>query len=449
MELEELAIGALTPYAKNSRTHSAAQVEQIANSINEFGFTNPILVDESNTIIAGHGRLLAAQRLGMANIPVIRLEGLSDEQKRAYVIADNQLALNAGWDLNTLKAELAVLDTDGFDVDLLGFDSTFIDDLLSDDDVGLVDPDSVPDVMADAVSVVGDIWLLGDHRAMCGDSTQIDAVMRLTAGRTAQLLHADPPYGMGKEADGVENDNLTGEKLDAFQMEWWTTFRLFLADNASAYIWGNAAELWRLWYRGGLEASEPLRLRNEIVWDKGDTPGMKSGLLTQYPNASERCLYIQLGRKGAPVSATGRPYFDNAHSVMRDTWTFGRATGSDRHGHATPKPVDMMERVMLSSLPRTRTLSGMVSIPAAIKPSDNCSRSLAWNRGGRFNGSIVCLNPGAESPSFAPAQASIVFVCSSEHVRRGHLYLVAQAGSDGRDVACNVSTCSLVARGYS
>jgi DNA modification methylase len=276
---------------------------------------------------------------------------------------------------------------------------------------------------------------------LCGDSTAITNVEKLLNGEKAQLLHADPPYGMGKASDGVLNDNLYNDDLDDFQMEWWATFRPFLEDNASAYIWGNAPELWRLWYKAGLGSSELMELRNQIVWDKKAIPGMASPDLTQFPIASEHCLFFALGQQfrgnvnqdGYPpewdsvrlyladeaaaakitpqdikdvcgvqmfshwfttsqfnlipdkhyvtLQATypgrflrpwrqlkvawdkvksiptqkiqeARSYFDNAHDVMRDVWEFSRVTGEERHGHATPKPVAMMERVMKSSLPK-------------------------------------------------------------------------------------------------
>lgn len=434
----------LQPYAKNARTHSDEQVDQIAASMREFGFTNPILVDSADGIIAGHGRLAAAKRLGLESVPVIVLDYLSDAQRRAYILADNKLALNAGWDDALLSEELRSLQDDDFDLALTGFSDDELDDLLPDVEElppGDGDEDAVPEVQAEAVSQTGDVWLLGKHRVMCGDSTSISDVEKLMAGATAQLLHADPPYGMGKASDGVANDNIYEDDLDKFQMEWWATFRTFLVDNASAYIWGNAPDLWRLWYRGGLGDSEKLELRNQIVWDKKAIPGMSSDLLTQYPIASEHCLFFQLGEQfrgdintehfpedWAPVQSymagealaaditaqdvkrvcgvgmfshwftksqftlmpekhyqtisaeypgrflrpwkeikrewdavksgptivvqESRSYFDNAHDIMRDVWEFPRVTGDERHGHATPKPVAMMERVMKSSLPK-------------------------------------------------------------------------------------------------
>lgn len=298
LAVEMIGIDRLVPYARNSRTHSDEQVAQIAASIREFGFTNPVLIDGDGGIIAGHGRVLGARKLGLAEVPCIRLAHLTEAQRRAYVIADNKLALNAGWDDEMLALELAELGDDGFDLDLTGFTDEEIKALMQVEVTeGLTDEDATPAVPETPVTVLGDVWILGRHRLMCGDSTIISDVEKLMAGATAQLLHADPPYGMGKESDGVANDNLYAENLDRFQMEWWATFRTFLDDNASAYIWGNAPDLWRLWYVGGLGDSEKLELRNEIVWDKKNIAGMASPYLTQYPIATERCLFFQLGNQ--------------------------------------------------------------------------------------------------------------------------------------------------------
>jgi DNA modification methylase len=429
----------LKPYDRNARTHSAEQVAQIAASIVEFGFTNPILVDSHDGIIAGHGRLMAATELGLKTVPVVVLDHLSERQRKAYILADNQLALNAGWDTDLLREELQDLAEQDFDLSLIGFSDEELADLLPEieelapEEMG--DPDEVPEPPADPVTKPGDVWLLGKHRVMCGDSTAITDVERLMDGKKAQLMHADPPYGMGKASDGVANDNLYNDDLDNFQMAWWATFRPFLVDNASAYIWGNAPELWRLWYKAGLGSSEKMELRNQIVWDKKAIPGMASAELNQFPVASEHCLFFQLGNQlignmntadywegweplrtylenemksigwkvadlnratdtfmgghwvtrsqwafptaeqyaKIQTAAKGRAfkrdydqlkrdydqlkretrsYFDNAHDVMRDVWEFSRVTGEERHGHATPKPVAMMERVMLSSLPK-------------------------------------------------------------------------------------------------
>lgn len=431
----------LIPYARNSRTHSDEQINQIAASIKEFGFLNPIIIDGENGIIAGHGRVMAANKLNIKELPCVDASHLSETQRRAYVIADNKLALNSGWDIEMLRVEFDELQEAGFDLELTGFSMDEIADLQIEElTEGLTDEDETPEAPEKPVSVLGDVWQLGDHRVMCGDSTMIDDIDKLTGGEKAQLLHADPPYGMGKEGDGVANDNLYNEDLDRFQMDWWSAFRPSLVDNASAYIWGNAPDLWRLWYCGGLGGSERLELRNQIVWDKKCIPGMKSDLMTQYPTATEHCLFFQFGDqflgsvnaddfpeswepirsymesqakaagmksadvkrvcgcsmyshwftksqftlipekhycaladaypghflrhwseikgewdrvKGGPNSEIqgARSYFDNAHDVMRDVWDFSRVVGNERHEHATPKPVAMMERVMKSSLP--------------------------------------------------------------------------------------------------
>jgi DNA modification methylase len=188
---------ALIPYINNSRTHSDEQIAQVSASIKEFGFTNPILIDEDNGIIAGHGRLLAARKLGLDTVPTITLKGLTDAQKKAYVIADNQLALNAGWDLDALKLELETLQELDFDIDLLGFEDDFIDGLLEPEpSEGLTDEDECPEPPETPVSVLGDIWQLGNHRLMCGSSTEPDDVDTLMDGCYPKLIHTDPPYGM-------------------------------------------------------------------------------------------------------------------------------------------------------------------------------------------------------------------------------------------------------------
>ncbi len=437
-QIEMVSIGQLLPYARNARTHDDAQVAQIAASIKEFGFNNPILIADDQSIVAGHGRLAAARKLGLAEVPVVRLSHLSDTQRKAYILADNRLALNAGWDNDLLKLELQELEIEGVDLEMLGFSKEELDGLLNslEPTEGLTDEDAVPETPEEPITKPGDIWILGRHRLMCGDSTSVDAVERLMAGAKAQLLHADPPYGMGKEGEGVANDNIYGDKLDAFQMEWWTTFRTFLEDNASAYIWGNAPDLWRLWYRGGLADSEDLQLQNEIVWAKPSGFGQSSGEMRSYAASTERCLFFLLGAQGYNNNADNywegweplrqylvnekeksgltkdqiksvtntshthywttsqwafptkehyqaiqklakgdafkreyddlkreyddlkqqfyatRAYFDNTHDNMNEVWDYGRVTANERHGHATPKPVAMMERIMKSSLPK-------------------------------------------------------------------------------------------------
>ncbi len=205
MQIEQIEVSKLIPYAKNSRTHDDAQVAQIAASIKEFGWTNPILVDGDKGIIAGHGRLMAARKLGMDKVPVIELKDMTDAQKRAYVIADNKLALNAGWDNDFLTLELKDLENEGFDLSLTGFDEKELDALLNviEGTEGLTDEDDVPEVPEEPKTKLGDIYILGNHRLMCGDSTSIDAVEKLMDGDVAELVFTDPPYRM--EVEGGSN----------------------------------------------------------------------------------------------------------------------------------------------------------------------------------------------------------------------------------------------------
>ena len=193
--VERRKVAELIPYARNSRTHSDEQVSQIAASIKEWGWTTPVLIDPEGGLIAGHGRILAAQKLGIADVPCMVAEGWTDAQKKAYVIADNKLALNAGWDDDMLKVELGELDELDFDLSLTGFDDDELSALLADDGTeGLTDEDAVPDVPEVPVTVDGDVWLLGRHRLMCGDSTSIDAVETLMNGQNADFCFTSPPY---------------------------------------------------------------------------------------------------------------------------------------------------------------------------------------------------------------------------------------------------------------
>lgn len=195
--IKKVDIEKLIPYARNSRTHSAEQVDQIAASIKEFGFLNPIIIDGENGIIAGHGRVMASKKLGVKELPCIDASHLSETQKRAYIIADNKLALNAGWDEEMLRVEFDELSDANFDLELTGFSLDEIEalqpEVLTD---GLTDEDAVPEAPEKPVSVLGDIWQLGNHRLMCGSSTNPEDVDLLMNGVYPKLIHTDPPYGM-------------------------------------------------------------------------------------------------------------------------------------------------------------------------------------------------------------------------------------------------------------
>lgn len=212
-KIEWQSVEKLIPYAKNARTHSDEQVAQIAGSIKEFGFNNPVLVDKDNSIIAGHGRVMAARKLGMDKVPVVILDHLTESQRKAYILADNRIALNSGWDSSMLSVELQDL-KDDIDLSLLGFDPDELDSLLNpvEETEGLTDEDAVPEVPVEPKTKLGDIYILGNHRLMCGDSTSITDVEKLVDGVTIDMVYTDPPYGIahsgkGITANGVEGNN--------------------------------------------------------------------------------------------------------------------------------------------------------------------------------------------------------------------------------------------------
>lgn len=225
----------LVPYARNSRTHSEQQVAQIAASIKEWGWTTPVLVDDVGGIIAGHGRIMAAQKLGIDSVPTVVAQGWSDAKKRAYIIADNKLALNAGWDNDMLALELGELGEMGFDLDLTGFAPEEIAALTADKTEGLTDPDEVPEVPEIPVTVLGDVWVLGNHRLMCGDSTSIDAVEKLMDGKKANICFTSPPYNAGSL--NVKGNNTTNKKYNSFDdNQTETQFFDFLSSNMGCML---------------------------------------------------------------------------------------------------------------------------------------------------------------------------------------------------------------------
>ena len=216
LKIQYKKIEDLIPYVNNSRTHSEEQVTQIASSIKEFGWTNPILVDGENGVIAGHGRILAGKKLGHTEVPTIELSGLSDAQKKAYVIADNKLALNAGWDAEVLKVEFEELQNLGYDLSLTGFSDKELKEFTTEVVEGLTEEDAVPELPEEPKTKIGDIYILGNHRLMCGDSTSIDAIEKLMDGKKADMIFTDPPYGVSYTG-GLQNSK-NGLKGDAREM---------------------------------------------------------------------------------------------------------------------------------------------------------------------------------------------------------------------------------------
>jgi DNA modification methylase len=265
-KIEWRSVKTLIPYAKNARTHSDEQVAQIAGSIKEFGFNNPVLVDKDNSVIAGHGRLMAARKLGMDKVPVVELEHLTESQRKAYVLADNRIALNSGWDTSMLSLELQDL-KDDIDLSLLGFDADELDALLNpiEETEGLTDEDAVPDVPDEPKTKLGDIYILGNHRLMCGDSTSIDDVDKLMDGNKADMVFTDPPYGVSYQSnmrtqsekfDVIKNDDVILDIvpiIEIFSKGWvfiWTTWKVldkWLENTKGLGFPSNMV----IWYKGG------------------------------------------------------------------------------------------------------------------------------------------------------------------------------------------------------
>jgi DNA modification methylase len=281
----------LIPYVRNSRTHSDEQVAQIAASIKEFGWTNPILVDGEGVIIAGHGRLMAARKLGYSEVPTIELRDLTDAQKKAYVIADNRLALNAGWDNEMLTLELGELAAEGYNLDLLGFDTKELDALLEPQVVdGLVDEDEVPEVGPEPITKPGDVWVLGRHRLMCGDSTSIDAVDKLMP-ETADMVFTDPPYLMdftgGIHADGsksfnakhgrIANDKMSEQEGDDFL----DAINTIIASKVRGAFYITFYRLGIDRYYASMRRTG-LQCRSLIIWDKGNHTLSNSDYMSMY-----------------------------------------------------------------------------------------------------------------------------------------------------------------------
>ena len=350
LHIETLPTAALTPYARNARTHSPEQVAQIAASINEFGFTNPVLIDAEGGIIAGHGRVMAANRLGLADVPCLRLSHLTDAQKRAYIIADNQLALNAGWDEALLAVEIGELKDMDFDLDLTGLGMEEIERLLALNDPPPPPPDGaddVPEVQPDAITQPGDIWVLGKHRIMCGDSTDADNVKRLMAGELASLVVTDPPYGVSygdKNAflntisrgnriqTPIANDH--GDKADIQEM-WKSAF------SQMAEVMDSGAVVYCFMPQGGdqmmmmmmmMMTGAGIEPRHELIWLKNNHVLGR----TDYAYKHEPILYAW--KKG------GHKFYGDFQTSILE---FPKPQKSDLH--PTMKPVALVERLITNS----------------------------------------------------------------------------------------------------
>jgi DNA modification methylase len=339
--IELWPIDRLRPYERNPRTHSEAQVDQIAASMVEFGWTNPVLVDEQGGILAGHGRLLAARKLGLADVPVIRFEHLSEAQKRAYLIADNQLALQAGWDDALLAEELAWLRDERFDLDLMGFDATELERLLTLADGEAASDeaeDDVPEPPEDPVSRPGDLWVLGNHRLLCGDATVLTDVERVLGGQLADMTFCDPPYNVdyanspkaklrGKHRP-IVNDDL-GPGFEAFLHD--ACVNILSVTKGACYICMSSSELHTLQRAftaaGGKWSTFVIWAKNTFTLGRADYQRQYEPILYGWPAGHDR-------------------YWCGARD-QGDVWFIDKPVRNDLH--PTMKPVALVERAIRNS----------------------------------------------------------------------------------------------------
>ncbi|ALN60853.1 site-specific DNA-methyltransferase [Lysobacter enzymogenes] len=339
LQIEQRPIGALIPYARNARTHSDAQVAQIAASILEFGWTNPILVDGANGVIAGHGRLLAARQLGLDIVPVIELAHLTSAQKRAYILADNRLAENAGWDDELLALELAELRDAEFDLDLIGFSDEEIDELLGiGEDAGLTDEDAAPEPEPESVSKRGDVWICGNHRVVCGDATSADDYAALLGGELIDMTFTDPPYNV--DYGNNPRDKIRGTQREILNDNLGTDFGSFLESacrnllevtKGAVYVAMSSSELDRLQVAfraaGGRWSDFIIWAKNHFVMGRADYQRQYEAILYGWRDGNDR-------------------FWCGARD-QGDVWFIDRPARSELH--PTMKPVALVERAIRNS----------------------------------------------------------------------------------------------------
>ena len=322
MQITNQSVDGLIPYINNAKVHSDEQVSMIAASIKEFGFNNPILVDGDSGVIAGHGRLLAAKKLGFDEVPTIELGHLSDTQKKAYILADNRLGeVHTEWDMNLVNQELSFLDKLEFDVDLTGFE---MPEVIEE---GLTDEDEVPELVDDPKTKLGDVWLLGNHRLMCGDSTSIDAVDKLMDGQKADMVFTDPPYGVDYDGGSKKREKL---KDDHVGTDIYTESVPIMAAycNGPIYTWYAGTKP-----KGLYSAVESLGdIHSLIIWKKNNST-FNMGI--NYKQKHEPCLYWK--PKKTTLKWSGGSKEDTVWEIKRE---------SRNDFHPTQKPVELSERAI-------------------------------------------------------------------------------------------------------
>ena len=335
LRLELWPLERLVPSPRNARTHSDAQVAEIAGSIRAFGFTNPILVGEEGDVIAGHGRLAAARQLGLSEVPVIALSGLTEVQRRQLVLADNRIALNAGWDTDMLRLELTDLAALGADLSSLGFTAKELSNALSPvDTLGLTDEDEVPSLPENPVSRAGDIWCLGDHRLACGDSTDPNVVNALLGDMKPTLMVTDPPYGVEydpawRHRAGVNRSSRTGKVRNDERADWGAAWRLF--PGRIAYVWHGALHAPTV---AESLAKQGFTIRAQIIWAKERLVIGRGDYHWQH----EPCWYA--------VREKGNWTGDRKQTTL---WTISSRDQDADTPHGTQKPVECMRRPILNN----------------------------------------------------------------------------------------------------
>lgn len=402
LRIEHRALDALIPYARNARTHSEDQVALIAGSIREFGFNNPVLVDGANGVIAGHGRLLAARKLGLTFVPVIELAHLSEAQKRAYVLADNKLAERAGWDGEMLALEVGDLEALGVDLALLGFDAADMDALLRDEQP---DPreEETPTPPADPVSRSGDLWVLGPHRLLCGDATDPAAVARLLGDMRPHLMVTDPPYGVSydpgwRNATGGAKTKRIGKVLNDDRADWREAWTLFPGE--VAYVWHGALHAGAV--ADSLTASG-FEIRSQIIWAK-ERLVMSRG---HYHWQHEPCWYAVRGK--------GHWSGDRKQTTL---WRIPNRDQDAETIHGTQKPVECMRRPLLNNSSRGQAVyepfsgSGTTLIAAETTGRACMAMELvpayvdvAVRRWEAFTGKLAALEDGGDFAEVEAARA--------------------------------------------
>ncbi|MDE0724351.1 MAG: site-specific DNA-methyltransferase [Alphaproteobacteria bacterium] len=340
LKIEQLQPEKLTPYIGNARTHTPEQIGQIAGSIAEFGFVNPILIGEDDVIIAGHGRLLAAQKLGLESVPVIRLDHLSKAQRQALVLADNKIAENAGWDEDLLRLELQALEEANFDLDVIGFSETELDDLFAglDDEDNTEGENEVPEIPTEPISKLGDVWICGNHRVLCGSATELTDVEKVMDGGLADMTFTDPPYNVNYANSAkdkmrgtnrpIKNDNL-GEEFQAFLHD--ACSNMLKVSKGALYICMSSSELHTL-HSAFTQAGG--RWSTFVIWAKNHFTMGRADYQRQY----EPMLY---GWKD------GNDHFWCGARNQGDVWFINRPVANKLH--PTMKPVELVERAILNS----------------------------------------------------------------------------------------------------